>query len=127
MLTSSTCRSGITLRVGADGSSAGIYPAGQRTTDRYNTSARVLSVWVTRAANPAVIDSLCSPGERVVFSAFAEGSNKLVSICSSSPLNESRGYLQYRFGRPGKIELQFPRSGETLKRHSHIPATQDLL
>jgi hypothetical protein len=99
---------GIALRVDADGSTAGIYPADQRAADRYDTSARVVSIIVTSAANHTVADSLCSPGERVVFSAFAEGSNKLVSICSSRHLDSRRGYLQYRFGRPGKVELQFP-------------------
>ncbi|MBM4262548.1 MAG: hypothetical protein FJ145_14105 [Deltaproteobacteria bacterium] len=34
---------------------------------------------------------------------------KLVSLCGSQSLNNRRGYLQYRFGKPGAVELQFPR------------------
>lgn len=73
-------------------------------------------------------DSLCSAGERVVFSAFVEGSNKLVSICSSSRLDDRQGYLQYRFGRPGKVELQFPSSKQnTQKAFTYIRYTRPLV
>jgi YD repeat-containing protein len=99
---------GITLRVGAGGSTAGVYPAGRRTTQRYNSSARIVSVTAAGAPKHTVANSLCGAGERVLFSAFVEGSTKLVSVCSSKVLDDRRGYLQYRFGRPGKIELQFP-------------------
>src|SRR5262244_1212055 len=33
---------------------------------------------------------------------------KIVSLCSSQTLSKGSGYLQYRFGIPGKIELEFP-------------------
>jgi len=33
----------------------------------------------------------------------------IVSICASKDLTSDRGYLQYRFGLPGKIELEFPK------------------
>lgn len=73
-------------------------------------------------------DTLCSDFERVVFSAFVEGSNKLVSICSSSRLDDRRGYLQYRFGRPGKIELQFPASKQnTQKAFTYTRYTRPLV
>jgi hypothetical protein len=54
--------------------------------------------------------SLCYKDETIVFSAAVKGNDKLVSICSSRKLDESEGYLQYRFGRPEKIELCFPES-----------------
>jgi hypothetical protein len=79
--------------------------------------ARMLAQ-TSRRAKPASVahrvraGTLCHGNERVLFSATVTGSNKLVSICRSSRLDESRGHLQYRFGRPGKIELEFPKSRE---------------
>jgi hypothetical protein len=34
---------------------------------------------------------------------------KIVSVCAAKDLTSERGYLQYRFGLPGKIELEFPK------------------
>ncbi len=56
--------------------------------------------------------TLCNEKERVIFSAAVQGSEKLVSICGSRQLDSRRGYLQYRFGRPGQIEMEFPRTRE---------------
>ena len=49
----------------------------------------------------------CEPDETVVFSCGLEASGKVVSICASTPLARDQGYLQYRFGRIGDIELTF--------------------
>ena len=53
--------------------------------------------------------SLCKKGETVVFSCALKSSTKTVSLCSSDKLTKSEGYLQYRFGLPGKIELEYPK------------------
>jgi len=58
----------------------------------------------------------------VVFSCPVKRSNKIVSLCSSAKLAKTSGYLQYRFGLPGKVELEFPkdRSGSLkLFKYSH--------
>ena len=52
--------------------------------------------------------SLCAKDEKVVFSCPLRRSTKIVSLCSSQKLTKDAGYLQYRFGVPGKIELEFP-------------------
>jgi hypothetical protein len=52
--------------------------------------------------------SLCDKGEKIVFSCELKRPVKIVSLCSSPELTRDRGYLQYRFGLPGKIELAFP-------------------
>lgn len=52
--------------------------------------------------------SLCGKDESVVLSCAIRGTRKLLSICSSRQLDAGRGYLQYRFGNPGRIELEFP-------------------
>jgi hypothetical protein len=106
----------IGLRVEADGSTAGIYSNGERKSDRYNPAAHVVSILISEPATTDNATSLCSADERVVFSAFVAGSNKIASVCSSRLLNDHRGYLQYRFGRPDKIELQFPEKRQNSQR-----------
>ena len=56
--------------------------------------------------------SLCENTEKVVFSCTITKAAKIVSLCSSKELTKDRGYLQYRFGLPGKIELEFPKERE---------------
>src|SRR6266480_5829555 len=53
-------------------------------------------------------NSLCTKDERVVFSCPVKRPAKIVSVCASKDLTSEHGYLQYRFGLPGKIELEFP-------------------
>jgi hypothetical protein len=53
--------------------------------------------------------SLCVREEKIVFSCTVGKSAKIVSLCSSKELTKDKGYLQYRFGLPGKIELEYPK------------------
>ncbi|PYS44386.1 MAG: hypothetical protein DMF71_03800 [Acidobacteria bacterium] len=75
----------------------------------------VAVVWISlsgsrnsASSQPATLqpNTLCGRDERVIFS-------------SSKDLTSERGYLQYRFGLPGKIELEFPkdRTGTQEKFH----------
>ena len=65
------------------------------------------------AASPSSIapqtTSLCAKDERVIFSCPVRRPAKIVSLCASKDLTSDRGYLQYRFGLPGKIELEYPK------------------
>jgi len=54
-------------------------------------------------------NTLCATNERVIFSCPVKRPAKIVSVCASKDLASDRGYLQYRFGVPGKIELEYPR------------------
>src|SRR3989454_5816783 len=54
-------------------------------------------------------NTLCDRNERVIFSCPLKRPAKIVSVCASKVLTSDRGYLQYRFGLPGKIELEFPK------------------
>jgi hypothetical protein len=63
------------------------------------------------------LNSLCEKTEHTIFSCRTKttaknpsASGKIVSLCASPDLSRDRGYLQYRFGLPGKIALQFPSS-----------------
>ncbi|MEO6280328.1 hypothetical protein [Roseateles sp.] len=49
----------------------------------------------------------CHPDERAIFSC-ALRNGKTVSVCSSQALSADEGYLQCRYGRPGRIELEYP-------------------
>ena len=56
----------------------------------------------------ALADTHCSNTEKVVFS--CSFGKKMVSICASSDLSASAGYMQYRFGAKDKVELQYPQT-----------------
>lgn len=77
----------------------------------------LLSLSLTTASNVAQLHpgSLCERDEKIVFScslAKPAKPGKVVSLCSSRELTKDRGYLRYRFGLPGKIELEYPKDGE---------------
>jgi hypothetical protein len=61
-----------------------------------------LSVPAQAAASP----TLCESGEEVLFSCST--GKKVISICASKDLAREHGYMQYRFGLPGKVELSVP-------------------
>jgi hypothetical protein len=54
-------------------------------------------------------NTLCAKDERVIFSCPLRRPAKIVSVCAAKNLTKETGYLQYRFGLPGKIELEFPK------------------
>jgi hypothetical protein len=58
----------------------------------------------------------CTADERVIFTALVEGSGKIVSLCASQRVYLNEGYVQYRFGAPGSVELEFPAGRDTTQR-----------
>jgi len=63
----------------------------------------------SRVARQALqANSLCASNERIIFSCPLKKPARIVSLCASKNLTSDRGYLQYRFGMPGKIDLEFP-------------------
>ena len=74
----------------------------------------VLSLSLATASNVEQLQpgSLCERGEKIVFSCALTKPPKIVSLCSSKELTKNQGYLRYRFGLPGKIELEYPKDGE---------------
>jgi hypothetical protein len=63
------------------------------------------------SSQPGALQSntLCAKEERIIFSCPVKRPAKIVSVCASKDLTSDHGYLQYRFGLPGKIELEFPK------------------
>jgi hypothetical protein len=45
----------------------------------------------------------------VIFACVLRRPAKIVSVCASKDLTRDTGYLQYRFGSPAKIELEYPK------------------
>ena len=56
-------------------------------------------------------ETLCTPSEVVVFSCVTKRRKpKRVSLCAKKEWSAERGYLVYRYGRKGKIELEYPKN-----------------
>lgn len=55
--------------------------------------------------------SLCRSGEKTIWTCTTT-KNKLASVCGSKDLAEDKGYVQYRFGSPGNVELEYPKMRE---------------
>jgi hypothetical protein len=69
-----------------------------------------LIIFFCLASGIASAATLCHPDESVVYSCKIKGSSKIASVCSSLNFDRDKGYLQYRFGAPGRIELIYPKS-----------------
>ena len=86
--------------------------------------------WQRPSAAPLQPNSLCARTEHVIFScltkragsSWARSPSRIVSLCASRDLDKEHGYLQYRYGLPGKVELEFPdsRTGtQQMFRYTH--------
>src|ERR1700761_2605285 len=62
--------------------------------------------------------TLCHKHEEIYFSCHAE--NKIVSVCASGNISPKNGYVQYRFGSSGNIELEYPKLPYPPKRFFSI-------
>ena len=62
----------------------------------------------TMIAQKHPLPSHCQVHEEKVFSCQIQKSNKVLSLCAVSGKANNSGYLHYRFGRPGYVELQYP-------------------
>jgi hypothetical protein len=94
----------------------------------------ILSLLACTLALPAqAAESLCSPIEQTFFSCSVAGSGEVVSVCGARNTSANEGYLQYRFGLPGKIQFEYPtnRSGSTKlfwwDGRVHLDVTDDWL
>jgi len=62
--------------------------------------------------------TLCDDTEKVVFSCQLKNA-KMVALCGSSKFTKTQGYLQYRFGLPGKVELEYPQQRSNFQKVFH--------
>jgi Phage integrase family len=59
-------------------------------------------------AGPA--SPLCASGEETFFRCVLKGRAKEAALCGSKDLSKSSGWLSFRFGSPGAIEVEYPGS-----------------
>jgi hypothetical protein len=76
-------------------------------------------VWLPAEAGTVEATSLCMKGEKIVFSCPLKRLTKIVSLCSSKNFTKTQGYLQYRFGVPGKVELEYPTNRKESQKAFH--------
>lgn len=76
--------------------------------DSHAVDSRTVSAWKAMEAGLQTQKTLCERNEQIVFSCTMQKSAKLLSICTSKKLDAKNGYVQYRFGLPEKVELEFP-------------------
>jgi len=60
--------------------------------------------------------TLCRGEEQIFFSCPVAASAKIVSHCGAKIIDTRRSYVQYRFGRVGALELQYPRERANTQR-----------
>ena len=60
------------------------------------------------AQDVVLAPSHCTPDEQTVFSCLTGSKGKVLSVCSSPDLYSEDAWLQYRFGRPGQVEMAYP-------------------
>lgn len=80
-------------------------------TQSFNPSLAASHVSGSINAEPVKATSLCARDEKTIWSCETT-KRKIVSICSSGQLDKQSGYVQYRFGLPGHVELEYPQQRE---------------
>lgn len=65
-------------------------------------------------------ESLCDAQEQVIFSCSL--GKKMVSVCASNDFSASKGYLQYRFGQKGALEMAFPELADSALASQFVQA-----
>jgi hypothetical protein len=109
---------------------AGCLLASERGSSNYRVTKSLDAVSGKSAGAALRASSLCAKTEHIIFSCRVQRSGsraarsfgKIVSLCASPDLDKEHGYLQYRFGLPGKVELEYPTSREgtqQLFQYSH--------
>lgn len=61
---------------------------------------------------------LCAPFEEIYFSCPV--GHKVISVCASGNISPENGYVQYRIGRPGRVEFQYPKMPDPPRRNFAI-------
>jgi hypothetical protein len=79
--------------------------------------------WLDKAAISAS-PSHCTKDEQTLFSCQLD-KKKTVSLCAAKTLTPKAGYLQYRFGKAGKVELALPAKKKGIPAELRLMHSQD--
>ena len=82
----------------------------------FSSSSEVTSASQPRKLQPG---TLCEKGERIIFSCPIRKPARIVSLCAAKDLTNERGYVQYRFGLPGNVELEYPKERTRTQEKFH--------
>jgi hypothetical protein len=83
--------------------------------------APIVICFALSASANAASPTLCSSDEQNVLSCGAR--KKVISVCASKDVGADRGYLQYRFGLPNKVELTVPADRSVTPSSSAVSKT----
>ena len=73
-----------------------------------------LHAFAQNARTQTQVPSLCAANEEPVFSCTLQGSSrKMVSLCASPASTQGERRFRYLYGRPSRIELTYPASGNS--------------
>jgi hypothetical protein len=96
----------------------GIFPAGFPREFK-SASESVAALQTRKPSGTLRANSLCARDEQVIFSCTVKRTAKIVSLCASHDLDKGHGYLQYRFGLPENVELEFPKDRQSTQQQFH--------
>jgi hypothetical protein len=91
-----------------------------RTKIGYRCSSALICGLISSTAFAA--PTLCLSAEENVFSCHT-ATKKMISVCASKDMAADHGYLQYRFGSPGKVEVVVPADRSVLPANSALSGT----
>ena len=76
-------------------------------------------VLMTGSAHAA---TLCAPDEQALWQCPIAKNHKMASLCASKDVSATQGYVQYRYGTPGKVELTYPATRAPAPQSFHYDA-----
>jgi hypothetical protein len=82
----------------------------------------LIAMFCTISASAYAASTLCLSAEENVFSCHT-ATKKMISVCASKDLAPDRGYLQYRFGSPDKVEVVVPADRSVVPANSALSGT----
>jgi hypothetical protein len=82
----------------------------------------LIAMFCAISATAQAASTLCLSAEENIFSCHT-AAKKTISVCASKDLAPDRGYLQYRFGSPGKVEVAVPADRSVSPANSALSGT----
>jgi hypothetical protein len=81
-----------------------------------SSRASILCLALCSAVAHAQTDHWCKPNEQILFGCTL-GKSAVASLCASQAFSATSGYVQYRYGPPGRLEFVYPASLQPPKGH----------
>ncbi len=82
----------------------------------------LIALFCISSASAYAVPTLCFNDEQDIFTCHT-ATKKIISVCASKDLAPARGYLQYRFGLPDKVEVAVPAQRSVSPANSALSGT----